>query len=79
MLPPIYHPCVTSEGAMCGRYTLRHNPRKIAKRFNVDEFPELGPPRFNTDEELDQVIGEIKGILDTRAYKSHGATSGAKF
>ncbi|MFN8001017.1 MAG: aminotransferase class V-fold PLP-dependent enzyme [Acidobacteriota bacterium] len=39
----------------------------------------IGPHFFNTDEELNAVVAEIKTILDTKAYEKHLAASGAKF
>lgn len=39
----------------------------------------IGPHFFNTDDELEAVVAEIKSILDTRAYEKHATASGARF
>ena len=39
----------------------------------------VGPHFFNTDEELESVVHEIKTILDTKAYEKHLSASGAQF
>lgn len=38
----------------------------------------IGPHFFNTDEEVERVINEIKAILDTKAYEKHLAAGGPK-
>ncbi|HZS05733.1 MAG TPA: aminotransferase class V-fold PLP-dependent enzyme [Blastocatellia bacterium] len=51
--------------------------------FLVDFRPgagiRIGPHFYNTDEELEATVSEIKGILATRAYETHPAAGGAKF
>ncbi len=39
----------------------------------------IGPHFFNSDEELEEVVAEIRSILETKAYEKHLAASGAKF
>ncbi len=39
----------------------------------------IGPHFFNSDEEVERIVAEIKTILDTNAYEKHLAASGAKF
>jgi kynureninase len=39
----------------------------------------LGPHFYNTDEELDFTVGEIRHILTTKAYEKHLTAGGAKF
>jgi kynureninase len=31
----------------------------------------IGPHFFNTDEEIDQIVDEIKDIIETKAYEKH--------
>ena len=38
----------------------------------------IGPHFFNTDDEIEAIIGEIKTIIDTKAYEPHLSVSGAK-
>jgi kynureninase len=58
--------------------------RELANRdVLVDYRPgagiRIGPHFFNSDEELEAIVSEIKTILDTKAYEKHMAASGAKF
>lgn len=58
--------------------------RELAARdFLVDFRPgagiRIGPHFFNTDEELEAIIAEIKNILQTKAYEKHLAAGRAKF
>jgi kynureninase len=39
----------------------------------------IGPHFFNTDEELETIMGEIKDIMDTKAYERHLTGGSAKF
>jgi kynureninase len=39
----------------------------------------LGPHFYNTDDELDFTVGEIRHILTTKAYEKHLTAGGAKF
>lgn len=39
----------------------------------------IGPHFFNTDEELEAVVTEIKNILETKAYEKDLATGGARY
>jgi kynureninase len=39
----------------------------------------VGPHFFNTDDELESIIAEIKNILETKAYEKYLAAGGAKF
>jgi kynureninase len=54
-----------------------------AREVLVDYRPgagiRIGPHFFNTDEEVERVMAEIKDILDTKAYEKYLAASGAKF
>ncbi|MGH9846799.1 MAG: aminotransferase class V-fold PLP-dependent enzyme, partial [Blastocatellia bacterium] len=54
-----------------------------ARNVLVDYRPgagiRIGPHFFNSDEELEAVVAEIRSILDTKAYEKHLAASGAKF
>ncbi len=38
----------------------------------------IGPHFFNTGEEIERIVDEIKNILETKAYEKHLAGSGAK-
>jgi kynureninase len=38
----------------------------------------IGPHFFNTDGEVERIAGEIKEILETKAYEKHRSASGAK-
>jgi kynureninase len=38
----------------------------------------IGPHFFNTDEEIEQIIGQIENIINTKAYEKHLAASEAK-
>ncbi len=53
------------------------------RNFLVDYRPgagiRIGPHFYNTDEELDATIGEIKNILVTRAWEPHVSAGGARF
>lgn len=58
--------------------------RELAARDVLVDFRpgagiRLGPHFFNTDEEIERAVGEIKEILATKAYEKHGAASGARF
>jgi kynureninase len=54
-----------------------------ARNILVDYRPgagiRVGPHFFNSDEELESAVQEIKTILDTKAYEKHLAASGAQF
>lgn len=57
--------------------------RELANRdVLVDYRPgagiRIGPHFFNSDEEVDRLVVEIKGILDSKAYEKHLAAAGAK-
>ena len=57
--------------------------RELAARdVLVDHRPgagiRIGPHFFNTDEEIEQIIGEIRDIIETKAYEKHLAASGPK-
>ena len=51
-----------------------------ARQILVDYRPgagvRIGPHFFNTDDEVDAVISEIKTILATKAYEKHLSASG---
>ena len=53
-----------------------------ARDVLVDHRPgagiRIGPHFFNTDEEVERIVHEIRNILDTKAYEKHLAASGAK-
>ncbi len=53
------------------------------RNFLVDYRPgagiRIGPHFYNTDEELEATIGEIKNILATRAWEQHASADSAKF
>jgi kynureninase len=55
----------------------------LRRNFLVDYRPgagiRLGPHFYNTDEELEATISEIKTILATRAYERHQSAGGANF
>ncbi|MFN7949229.1 MAG: aminotransferase class V-fold PLP-dependent enzyme [Blastocatellia bacterium] len=55
----------------------------LRRNFLVDYRPgagiRLGPHFYNTDEELDATISEIKKILATKAWEQHPMAEGAKF
>jgi kynureninase len=53
--------------------------RNVLVDFRPSAGIRIGPHFFNTDEELDAVIAEIKNILETKAYEKYLAASGAKF
>lgn len=58
--------------------------RELATRDVLVDFRpgagiRIGPHFFNTDEELEAVVAEIKNILDTNAYEQHATASGARF
>lgn len=58
--------------------------RELAARDVLVDFRpgagiRIGPHFFNTDEEVGEVVAQIKNILDSRAYEKHRAVSGAKF
>jgi kynureninase len=58
--------------------------RELAARDVLVDFRpgagiRLGPHFFNTDEEIEAAVAEIKNILETRAYEKHLAASGARF
>ena len=58
--------------------------RELASRDVLVDFRpgagiRIGPHFFNTDDEVEAVVAEIKSILDTRSYEKHLAASGAKF
>ena len=52
-----------------------------ARNVLVDYRPgagvRIGPHFFNTDDEIEAVVSEIKTILDTKAYEKHLSASGA--
>ena len=50
--------------------------RELAARdVLVDNRPgagiRIGPHFFNTDEEIERIIGEIRDIIETKAYEKH--------
>lgn len=53
-----------------------------AREMLVDYRPgagiRIGPHFFNTDEEIETIVREIKTILDTKAYEQHSSVSEAK-
>lgn len=55
----------------------------LRRNFLVDYRPgagiRLGPHFYNTDDELDATISEIKKILATKAWEQHPLAEGAKF
>lgn len=53
--------------------------RDVLVDFRPGAGIRIGPHFFNSDEELDAVVAEIKTILETKAYEKHLAASGAKF
>lgn len=58
--------------------------RELAARdVLVDHRPgagiRLGPHFYNTDEEIEAAVAEIKSILATKAYEKHLTAGGAKF
>ncbi|MBL8208124.1 MAG: aminotransferase class V-fold PLP-dependent enzyme [Blastocatellia bacterium] len=54
-----------------------------ARNVLVDYRPgagiRIGPHFFNTDDEVEAVINEIKAILETKAYEKYLSASGVKF
>ena len=58
--------------------------RELALREMLVDFRpgagiRIGPHFFTKDEELEVIVGEIKNILETKAYEKHLSASGAKF
>ncbi len=58
--------------------------RELALREMLVDFRpgagiRIGPHFFTTDEELEVIVGEIRNILETKAYEKHLSASGAKF
>jgi kynureninase len=58
--------------------------RELAARDVLVDFRpgagiRIGPHFFNTDEELESIIAQIKNILETKAYEKYLAAGGAKF
>lgn len=58
--------------------------RELAARDVLVDFRpgagiRIGPHFFNSDEEIEAVVAEIKNILETKAYEKYLAASGAKF
>lgn len=56
--------------------------RELAARDVLVDFRpgagiRIGPHFFNTDDEVEAVVAEIKSILDTKAYEKHLAAGGA--
>jgi kynureninase len=57
--------------------------RELAARdVLVDHRPgagvRIGPHFFNTDEEIERIVDEIKDIIETKAYEKHLAASGPR-
>lgn len=53
--------------------------REVLVDYRPGAGVRIGPHFFNTDDELEAVVAEIKSILDTRAYEKHATASGARF
>lgn len=53
--------------------------REVLVDFRPGAGIRLGPHFFNTDEEIERAVQEIKEILASRAYEKHAASSGARF
>jgi kynureninase len=58
--------------------------RELAARDLLVDFRpgagiRIGPHFFNTDQELEAVVDEIRTILETKAYERHMAAGGTKF
>ena len=53
--------------------------REVLVDFRPGAGIRIAPHFYTKDEELDITIGEIKNILDTRAYEKHRAGGGARF
>lgn len=53
--------------------------RDVLVDFRPGAGIRIGPHFFNSDEEVEAVVAEIKSILETKAYEKHLAASGAKF
>lgn len=53
--------------------------RDVLVDFRPGAGIRIGPHFFNSDEELDRVIGVIRDILDTKAYENYLSAGGAKF
>lgn len=58
--------------------------RELAARDVLVDFRpgagiRIGPHFFNTDQEVEAVIAEIRNILDSKSYEKHLAAGGAKF
>lgn len=53
--------------------------RDVLVDFRPDAGIRVGPHFFNSDEELEAFVAEVKTILETKAYEKHLAASGAKF
>ncbi len=53
--------------------------RNVLVDFRPGAGIRIGPHFFNSDEEVEAVVAEIKSILETKAYENHLAASSAKF
>jgi kynureninase len=53
--------------------------RDVLVDFRPGAGIRIGPHFYNTDQELEAVIGEIKNILATKAYEKHLSVSSTKF
>jgi len=53
--------------------------REMLVDFRPGAGVRIGPHFYTKDEELDLILGEIKRILETKAYEKHLSASGAKF
>lgn len=53
--------------------------REVLVDFRPGAGIRIGPHFFNSDEEIEAVVAEIKNILETKAYEKYLAASGAKF
>lgn len=53
--------------------------RNVLVDFRPGAGIRIGPHFFNSDEEVETVVAEIKSILETKAYEKHPAAGGAKF
>ncbi len=53
--------------------------RDVLVDFRPGAGIRIGPHFFNTDDELEAIVAEIKNILETKAYEKYLAAGGAKF
>ena len=53
--------------------------RNVLVDFRPGAGIRIGPHFFNSDEEVEAVVAEIKSILETKAYEKHLTAGGAKF